>query len=44
MRMYVHVTTPEEYAKLTVICNPNIHIKIISKLEVEAGEQHLNAE
>ena len=40
----VHVNSPEEYAKLAVTCNSNIHIKFISKLETEAGEEHLNAE
>ena len=39
-----HVNTPEEYAKVAVTCNPNIHIKFISNTYIQAGEQHLNAE
>ena len=40
----VHVNTPEEYAKVAIIYNPNNHMKFISKTDIEAGEQHLNAE
>ena len=40
----VHVNTPDEYGKVAVTCNPNIHITFISKTDIEAGEKHLNAE
>ena len=39
----VHVNTPEEYAKVAVSCNPNIHIKFISKTDIQANEQYLSA-
>ena len=39
----VHVDTPEEYAKVAVSCNPNIHIKFISKTDIQANEQYLSA-
>ena len=39
----VHVNTPEEYAKVAVSCNPNIHINFISKTDIQANEQYLSA-
>ncbi len=34
----VHVCTPVKYAEVAIICNPNIHIKFISKTDIQAYE------